>query len=510
MLSPQLLAFLKNIRPAELDQLWNEAGETTGRRQKTMDHAIALDLDQIYDDNIDSFRILLQDEERLRSMVEALTLYSLKLGQQAEFMEHQIGPCTILCPDCFGCNTPIDAGCCGPTRLLPRLTLRDTNPDDRIVMDWLHKCTVLLVFCSSLGTMDLRLKQKGILTEDQAEAFNVDKMVKLIAPDLPVGVNPIEHMVQQMTQIGDHKATPFPALLGLLDNCQAVHPKAAHSAIGLFSVILSRRPASALATLDETVLVPTISKFIHQSVFNMISKSQCIVEQSIGTIALLNALPAVYYLLNIKNAPELLVTHSLPFSLTSILCELARNSTDEEYDVPFDYDTFPELHAMFCAVEPIFALCEKSLRLYKERPNAFAMACLVEILARWYIKGIPIFRDVSSNGATIADTFEEHRSDFEELAERTADLRPTLSLANSIAQRSRPQLGKEDDSFLRKALRLAGERCELEGCRAKVARDGTELLRCTGGCKGIAVYCCREHQKLDWQHHRLFCKRATT
>ena len=49
-------------------------------------------------------------------------------------------------------------------------------------------------------------------------------------------------------------------------------------------------------------------------------------------------------------------------------------------------------------------------------------------------------------------------------------------------------------------------RCGL--CQ-KTANDVgmTELLRCSGGCKGLQHYCCQDHQKQHWKTHKFFCKK---
>jgi len=33
--------------------------------------------------------------------------------------------------------------------------------------------------------------------------------------------------------------------------------------------------------------------------------------------------------------------------------------------------------------------------------------------------------------------------------------------------------------------------------------DGKELMKCSGGCQGLARYCCREHQKAHWGRHKV-------
>ena len=55
--------------------------------------------------------------------------------------------------------------------------------------------------------------------------------------------------------------------------------------------------------------------------------------------------------------------------------------------------------------------------------------------------------------------------------------------------------------LLRGALLHSSMKCCLSGC--SVYHD---LRNCTGGCRGLARYCSVEHQKLDWEDQKTFCK----
>jgi hypothetical protein len=48
--------------------------------------------------------------------------------------------------------------------------------------------------------------------------------------------------------------------------------------------------------------------------------------------------------------------------------------------------------------------------------------------------------------------------------------------------------------------------CAQRGRTRVSATTGGELKRCSGGCGGLARYCCVEHQSEHWAQHKTFCK----
>jgi hypothetical protein len=78
----------------------------------------------------------------------------------------------------------------------------------------------------------------------------------------------------------------------------------------------------------------------------------------------------------------------------------------------------------------------------------------------------------------------------------------------ALAADTRPPLPELHASLLRGPLHRVGMRCALLGCGAGSQPDGRPLLRCSGGCQGLARYCGAAHQKRDWASHKTFCKRS--
>lgn len=67
-------------------------------------------------------------------------------------------------------------------------------------------------------------------------------------------------------------------------------------------------------------------------------------------------------------------------------------------------------------------------------------------------------------------------------------------------------LGRETHGF----KRTQGSVKQLEACawchKTRDTATQTPLMKCTG-CKDT-LYCSRDHQKLDWEKHKLVCRRS--
>jgi len=162
---------------------------------------------------------------------------------------------------------------------------------------------------------------------------------------------------------------------------------------------------------------------------------------------------------------------------------------------------------------PLWKVSKLSRSLARTRPLIFCITVLVDILGYCAVKKVPINNGVigtkdGSLPATVSDALTEFLSRFRILVTRCPMIEPFLPTYEALANGERPLLCEENDSLIRHPLRLAGDRCELPSCRAQKCTDGKLLKKCSGGCRGIAAYCCPEHQKEHWKVHKLFCKRG--
>lgn len=80
-------------------------------------------------------------------------------------------------------------------------------------------------------------------------------------------------------------------------------------------------------------------------------------------------------------------------------------------------------------------------------------------------------------------------------------------IVEALAASAKPPLPELDASLLRGPLHRVSLRCALPGCGAAACGDGRPLLRGSGGCQGLARYCCEEHQRVHWKDHKHWCRR---
>lgn len=425
----------KAAAPEVIDDIWNKPplkapSEATGC---SMLHMTALTLDECYDRS--DFVSLLQSRERCTQLLQKASFNCTILGMFAAQHNRQVGEVTLL-GVCLGCNTLLDSGNCqhpGP-RPIVKLPLR--RDDIKIV---LHQTTILLEVASKLATMDLTL----IRSDSEHAAFDVDMLIDLAAPVLPVGVDPVKHVTNLSSRGPEH--TPILlGLVGLLDECSVTFPKSAHTAAGLLSLIIARRPATALSYLDEKVYVKLFQCHL-SSIFPYLHNSQCRVDERYGLVSLFNCLPALYYMVNIKNAPHLLKKHAFSASLASLICNLVCSAAgDEESDKPPNTQHFPELATLPVAIAPLFQLSAVSKKLYSKRPMTYAIVCLIEILGRWHSKNISVVDDkIPTNTApvSVSEGLAEYRDKFDILANRSPSIRPVLSkiLDSSLIEGKKPR-----------------------------------------------------------------------
>lgn len=180
----------------------------------------------------------------------------------------------------------------------------------------------------------------------------------LIVPELPSNVDATEYTIRRLQEFGLQKGIPSTAArVGVLDKCAALYPKLAHSTIGLLSLAVARRPSAVLATLDPDIFCKSIGEqFLHHCVFRLVHNSECRVEESYGLVSLLNSLPTLYYITNVKHASTVLLKYSFPALIASLAVNPACASMDEVSDRPIDLETFPELTTVRIVVAPSFGL----------------------------------------------------------------------------------------------------------------------------------------------------------
>ena len=182
---------------------------------------------------------------------------------------------------------------------------------------------------------------------------------------------------------------------------------------------------------------------------------------------------------------------------------------------------WPEVRTARTRLSSCFGNCE----LLRDRPGAFTVGCLVEILGRWACRGIPVAsaatpsepseeeaasmseREVQEYMRTAQAMFAEYEERFNGIVRKTPALAVVQPIFAAIAHGTAPELPPVAGSLLRGPLH-AHMRCALPGCnRATDAESGGRLKMCSGGCGGLARYCSAAHAREHWPQHKPFCAR---
>jgi hypothetical protein len=155
---------------------------------------------------------------------------------------------------------------------------------------------------------------------------NADKLVLLLTRERP-GYALTETQVVEWLHEGHVSSKPcvLPAIVGLIDNCSNAFPKVGQLAAGVVSLIICRRPAVALNTLDADMFITSAAQYL-MKVFMLVHNTECRVELHFGVVAFLNILPALYHLGNWTAQHERL-QRVLVALLTTIFVNICHTAT---------------------------------------------------------------------------------------------------------------------------------------------------------------------------------------
>jgi hypothetical protein len=502
-------ALCRDCRPNRIDKLWERQQlDSSSQHAMGTEHLLADHLDLWAD--TDEISELLLDNDRLQTLVYQLYESAVLIGQFCEANKLTQNPLVLVVASCHQCNTPYDVGGCAHPNSPPRAPMMDPQVSVHV-----HLTVLTLALIANLLT-----KQ------------NADKLVLLLASEKPSNVRSQAQIAEWLVQCHESKRpNVLPVLVGLIDNCSNAFPKAGQLAAGVLSLILCRRPAVALATLDPSQFVTSAAQYL-EKVFMLVHNSECAVEQYFGVAAFLNILPALYHLGN-WTAQHGRLQRGLVAQLTTIVVNICHSAVDalpvdgqeQGYNAFEDrapnLEDFPELLPAKILMEPLLyrdgdttaqtnAVDKKwRARVLKQRPMSFAVAGGLEILAWWATHGVDLTKGlIPTNDVPITapEALEEYQERIGQLAERTPRLAFINKIVEDIVQGRNPPHPTRKESLLYGPLIYANRRCGLASCRKLEAVRGGELMRCSGGCGGLEHYCCKEHQKEHWDLHKSFCK----
>ena len=428
---------------------------------------------------------------------------------------------------CAGCSTPLIAG--GHTH--------DGDPPPvKMSQTWgtlhhlVHRSITLMETVLSI----LKWREECLVT---GQGLLVEELLMVPRDGRPLS----EHTMEAISRGVKFEETGFLLgnLIGVIDNCLSVAPKAAYLAVALVGLLMSQKPALCVETLDYKPLIFALYKFLA-----VLSKSlmnpECTVDCWFAVSFLLNSLPIFYHLgdWNEVTARGGLKGALLPSSIGTLAINILHTAMRDggNFDRPLPYDEYPELRRINLSVENVFVDAgEKVVEALRNNPLLFTAVALFEVLGRWQWRNLDVMsmripcrpskevarrltpQQIRDFSESIAETFQEYETKLKGVIVKG---KPSeiffyiLPIFEALAHGDRPSLPPSilGNSLLRASFSYSSQCCSLPGCTMRRKRgEGDEpLMLCSGGCKGLARYCCEEHQKLDWKKgHRPFCKRQS-
>jgi len=496
---------VRRTKPARLDDFWlrkDEEAENWGTnpRMASLIHYPAQSLSMAFSD--DEIAELLRDTGRLKKLVTETAKACLHLGMLSEQLKEQVyegHDVVVVSTCCFGCNTPYDqSGTCDHQRSSSRpilIPLNGSSEWHRVVQQHLHRACTLLSVVGNLLTRD-----------------DCYELVQLMVPEQPPGMSVAVFLQQEMMRTiasddalagtGENGGVCLCAsqIFALVDNASRLFPKAAQYAAACLSLVASRAPGRTLALMDVKVLCETVNAYI-ADLFELIHNNECIFEEAWGTIAYINIVPLLYWLGDWEAAHPWILKSTLPELVSSVAINILHSvwigQDDERVDRAFDYETFPELRP---AVNFMYHLEGDG----REHPLSWAVAASFEVLGRWTMRGIPVSSQTCSTNLgrePITTLYKEYTDRCNGMGSEKAR-RVTEDILLKLSRRETPGLPSMGESILRKPMEDMLKRCACCGS------EGGRKFSCGGDCKGLACYCCKEHQVKHWKIHKDFCKRA--
>eukprot|EP00600_Ochromonadales_sp_CCMP1393_P016729 CAMPEP_0175035680 /NCGR_PEP_ID=MMETSP0005-20121125/23359_1 /TAXON_ID=420556 /ORGANISM="Ochromonas sp., Strain CCMP1393" /LENGTH=501 /DNA_ID=CAMNT_0016296775 /DNA_START=968 /DNA_END=2473 /DNA_ORIENTATION=+ len=432
----------------------------------------------------------------LKQMIEKISHLACDIGTEAKFHLTEdvfagTSPCPIVRLQCLGCNSPYDngAGHQHPTSVPVIPVDQLFSPNSRLIM---NNIVHQLVCQLSLSISLLIWK-----TEDSRLLQLQDRFV--------------ESFIVPTTRLYENRITSLSVIIGLVDNCYRVFPVLAHKAAALLSIITARQPSKALPKLDADMLLAALYVYIGD-IAKRVCNALCLVEEYFGITQLLNVLPLLYYMGEWPESAVNLKKRQFPQAVAALAINVLHslsnmndsNSTCPTMDAPRDLTRFQELSGAEVMVKSLYG--EQGAVYMDQNPMSFVCVALMETLARWQsgcgveVSKAPI--PVKVGYEPVSASVLEYLPQFEQLAQRTPHFAFILPVVRAFSSDSVVKQPDSSQGLLRGPLLHASMKCAYPPCSVY-----ENLKSCSGHCKGLARYCCKEHQKLDWGQHKTFCNR---
>lgn len=146
------------------------------------------------------------------------------------------------------------------------------------------------------------------------------------------------------------------------------------------------------------------------------------------------------------------------------------------------------------------------VNLLRDHFLLFAPAVALELVGWWVHHSPALLEDTGLDGLDLANELTQISTAISLARNETDDLAYLEPILHDLLEGRVPDVPRADKSLLNGPLMDANRCCGLPSCRSRRAKNGGDLLRCSGGCAKLEQYCCKEHQLADWPRHRAFCK----
>jgi hypothetical protein len=302
--------------------------------------------------------------------------------------------------------------------------------------------------------------------------------------------------------------------------------KVSHYSAALVSLIIAKRPTAypeMVGADDDSASVFRLTDCLRSHIFIMLTSGRTNlrdwnyhVTHSVVTI-----LPILYHFGSWRKTHRNIGFINLLAGVVGLIKELSDTIRYAHLSAMRDTTDYQgRKHNSVHLVEQVFIRVDEERlgkpfwrqELLARRPVSFAFAGVLEALGYWASNGLDFdlsqtdFLD-STGCQSMAAFLRRHLETVWLVVRRNPELKYIGPIATALASGSLPSLPDPSISLLYGPLIDSNRRCGLVSCMKTAEEAGLEdLLRCKG-CEGLEQYCCREHQREDWElTHRKFCK----
>jgi hypothetical protein len=240
--------------------------------------------------------------------------------------------------------------------------------------------------------------------------------------------------------------------------------------------------------------------------------SQYVEKGVYGIAAFINILPLLYWMGDWGKVQAPISNHHLPASIATILLTLvdSDDARRRSLDVPWSLEKNRAVRSAIVFIEPL--ILQHSRRatastVLRDHPLSWTIAATFELLGKWTLCGISVGTarlDATVGRGPFATCLQKYISRLDALEPQARQIAIPLATALATQTPLSTTTSLHESSFLKNPLIRLARRCEVCGTAEEAANSTISM--CAGGCRGLAQYCCKEHQKQHWPQHKGWCK----